>query len=508
MSAEEWRTWEGRVVDGRFPLRRWLGGSEHSAVFLTEQPGIASQRAAIKLIPADLSDSDHLLTRWRAASQLSHPHLIRIFDGGHSYIDDTPVLYEVMELAEEDLSQIIPHRPLTPAEISALLPPLLDALSYVHEKGLVHGRIKPSNVLAAGDQLKLSSDEIRPSSATNGLGAGPAESIHGRRDVYDAPETSAGIVSPAGDVWSLGVTLATALMQRVPFAGDVSHGEPGLPESIPRGLREVVRECLQLDPQRRCSIEEIQARIRPAGRVVPADAAPAADRYLATTTRTSAEPPTIGRIHSEAARSQPAGSGAARHPWRWLIPVIVLIVFVLGLRIFYRGAEQRTGQPADQSSGQIPEQTRTQSSPGNPSASSPAVSSPSIVATAPSTPTPAQPTLPPFTSVSPKKAGNTSVSGGVVRQVLPEVPQSARNTITGHVKVGVRVEVDSSGRVTATKLASPGPSHYFARLALNAAERWQFSAPQVNGQPDASAWLLVFRFGRTSTQVSPELVRR
>ena len=48
-----WKTWEGRIVDGKFPLRHWLGGSEHSAVFLTERPGPPSSKAAIKLIAAD-----------------------------------------------------------------------------------------------------------------------------------------------------------------------------------------------------------------------------------------------------------------------------------------------------------------------------------------------------------------------------------------------------------------------------------------------------------------------
>ena len=52
-SAEEWRAWEGRVVGGKFPLRTWLGGSDHSAIFLTEQQEKPSRKAAIKLIPAD-----------------------------------------------------------------------------------------------------------------------------------------------------------------------------------------------------------------------------------------------------------------------------------------------------------------------------------------------------------------------------------------------------------------------------------------------------------------------
>ena len=46
------KNWEGRVIDGKFPLLQWLGGSEDSAVFLTERRGSGPQKAAIKLIPS------------------------------------------------------------------------------------------------------------------------------------------------------------------------------------------------------------------------------------------------------------------------------------------------------------------------------------------------------------------------------------------------------------------------------------------------------------------------
>src|SRR5579863_9346625 len=219
-SVEVWKTWEGRSVVGRFPLRRWLGGSDHSAVFLTERAG-QPQKAAIKLIAAENSaDADLQLARWRAAAQLSHPHLIRILEAGRSQIDGSSFLYVVMEHAEEDLAQILPVRPLEPAEVTDLLPPVLDALSYLHGKGFVHGRIKPSNVLAVGEQLKLSADQIVSADAPN--------SKRRRRDVYDAPETAAGIVSPAGDLWSVGATLVAALTQNVPLAEDASQNDPSL----------------------------------------------------------------------------------------------------------------------------------------------------------------------------------------------------------------------------------------------------------------------------------------
>jgi TonB family protein len=94
----------------------------------------------------------------------------------------------------------------------------------------------------------------------------------------------------------------------------------------------------------------------------------------------------------------------------------------------------------------------------------------------------------------------------VVRQVIPDVPKSAKNTITGTIKVGVQVEVDSSGKVTTAKLVSAGPSKYFANLALKAAEQWEFSPLEVNGKAAASTWLLKFRFKRTATQADPQRV--
>jgi TonB family protein len=91
----------------------------------------------------------------------------------------------------------------------------------------------------------------------------------------------------------------------------------------------------------------------------------------------------------------------------------------------------------------------------------------------------------------------------VLRQVLPDVSRSAQNTIEGRVKISVQVSVDASGDVSQAKFVSPGPSKYFANLALAAARRWKFNPPQVDGQAVASEWILRFQFGRASTQVFP-----
>jgi len=69
--------------------------------------------------------------------------------------------------------------------------------------------------------------------------------------------------------------------------------------------------------------------------------------------------------------------------------------------------------------------------------------------------------------------------------------------------VKVRVAVDANGAVSNATLDAPGPSKYFAKVAMQAAERWRFKPPQVDGQPAASVWVLHFQFRRSGTEVTP-----
>jgi TonB family protein len=95
------------------------------------------------------------------------------------------------------------------------------------------------------------------------------------------------------------------------------------------------------------------------------------------------------------------------------------------------------------------------------------------------------------------------VHGDVAQRVLPEVLESARNTIRGTVKVAVRVDVDRSGDVESAELDSHGPSKYFARTALQAAQLWRFKPPMVGGRGVLSTWTLRFEFTRGGTIVVP-----
>ncbi|HLX46107.1 MAG TPA: TonB family protein [Bryobacteraceae bacterium] len=207
------KDWEGQIVDNAFPLGRFLGGN---AVFLTEYEG---RPAAIKIVPAD----DARLTAWQAAGRLSDPHLIRLYRAGRCSIGGENRIYAVIELAEEDLSQVLPERALTSQETKDMLRPAMAALSYLHGQGLTHGRLRPSNIMAIGDQLKLSIDRVAKG-------------------------------DPADDVKGLGATLVEALTQRRPMW-------PHLPESLEQPFRDIAEHTLHPDSKKRWTLTQIAARL-------------------------------------------------------------------------------------------------------------------------------------------------------------------------------------------------------------------------------------------------------
>ena len=443
--GSDWKRWEGQVVNGALPLVRFLGGSDHSAVFLTERVGGSPQKAAVKLIAAR-GDSEQQLSRWKQAAKLTHPALIRLYESGRCEIEGTPLLYVVMELAEENLSQVVPERALTMDEAKMMLPPVLKALSYVHGKGLIHGSLRPSNILATGDQVKVSSDTVRP-----------PEEVGGKRpfSVYDAPETQKGTWSAATDAWALGVTLGEVLTQKLP--SDRAQAQ-SLAGGIAQPLDTVVRGCLESDPVKRWTVAQINARLQPEQAALKEAVA------NGTTTAAAASP----------------GKGSLVP---WVVGIAALVVVALFLML-------RGGSKGPEPSPEVKEvQAPTANAPVEKVAPPKREAKPSPAAGKPA-----------------NKAVGEVTKGSVAQQVMPQVAPSARETIEGKIRVRVRVEVDPAGNVTNARLESAGPSKYFARIAVEAAREWKFTPPQVQGKAVASEWSLRFGFRRTDTEVVPNQV--
>lgn len=468
--SEMWKRWEGQVVNNIFPLREYLGGSKHNAVFLTSHPEQKDQKIAIKLLSIDPRGADLQLSRWAMSAKLVHPHLLRLYQMGRCRLGDIPLLFLVMEYAEENLSQVLPHRALTPEEARDTLAPTLEALAFVHREGFAHGHLKPANIMAVKDQIKLTSDGLwwmgEPSVEVDNSGP------------YDPPEKSSTGISPAGDVWSLGITLVEALTQRRPVRDD--SGEASIPVNLPPPFLEIARQCMRPEPQLRSTVSQIASQLE--------GSKPA--------TKTS----NLANWKNALASWKDLLSGwrngfATQRLLLLAVMVALVVVAALMLRRFSKHPTEDTAkappapvsQPVSQPTAEKPKAGINSATALKPSpATVPRASAPIME--------------PPQTLIA------STNRGAVLHQVIPNVPQSARDTIQGTVRVNVRVGVDGGGNVSTAKFDSPGPSRYFARLAMQAAEGWKFTPPRTQGS--LPQWILHFEFQRSGTRVRPLQVTR
>ena len=494
--------WVGQVIDGKFRLGEFVGGDEGSSVFLTDYDSPDVRKVAIKLVPADAAEAEGLLARWRHAAKLSHPHMIRLLDMGRGELDGSAVLYVVMEYAEENLSAVIARRPLAPAEARAILGPVVDALAYVHAKGFVHCRIKPANIMAENDLLKISSDGL--------CRIGEFSGSVGKPGAYDPPEAAGGRISPAGDVWSLGMTLCEALTQRLPVWERTNQAEAALPSNLPLEFLDLARHCLRRDPQLRWSVADIAARLLPN--------APAPPKQTAR-----------GAHHFSAHRSW-VGTAA---------PIgLALLAILAAVRVFHHpspaasthavasgeASAQSSDPPRVQPAARPNVQPKPEKKPVVAEAAAPVAKSAPVAAPPPAPQPVAHPVAAPSHKILaannpvptpaaiPPKANApvpaTISSGGVVRgkvvkQFLPDASQKARDTIRGKVRVSVKVHVDESGCVTEAAFDAPGPSQYFADRTLEAAKLWLFTPAKMDGHNVPSDWVLRFEIDPTASTVNP-----
>jgi TonB family protein len=427
----------GCVIDGKFTLLRWLGGTEQSSVFLTELEGDPAQKAAIKLCRANAVDAETRIAQWAVARTLSHPHLMSLFDTGCCEVNGEDLLYVVSEYAEEVLSEILRERPLTPGETREMLGPVLEVLSWLHTRHLVHGHLKPSNFMVVNDRLKLSADRLHAAGEPGRASPRPGE--------YDAPEVAFGKMSPAVDLWSLGIVLVEALTQRPPLWDGSGGGESVVPASIPPPFFGIVRECLRVDPAHRCTLSGVKDSLVTSGVRDYLVAAQTAERADSITT------------------TPPSGNLPSRTPVMIAGGVLAVGVIVTSLII---GFHHRPMPPAVSQS------------------SAPAVHLQS-----------------PATGAQPHQ--RSVVKGVVAYPAIPDVAQNIRDTIHGHVRVRIGLQVDSGGSVSDATIDSPGPSRYFANRALQTARDWKFRPAEIDGRAVGSRWILEFHFGQDGTTITP-----
>jgi len=205
---------------GPYRLLRLLGEGGMGVVYLAERTdGAYEQRVAVKLLKRGM-DTHAVLRRFlqerRILARLTHPHIVRLLDGGMS-ADGRP--YYVMEyVAGHTISEHAAARRLGVRERVALLAQVADAVAYAHAQLIVHRDLKPSNVLVEeSGEPRVLDFGIAKLIEDSGEETVTGTALRVMSPAYAAPEQILGEpIGTATDVYALGLLLCELLTGRLP----------------------------------------------------------------------------------------------------------------------------------------------------------------------------------------------------------------------------------------------------------------------------------------------------
>lgn len=221
---------------------------------------------AIKILDKELAKDTSFRTRFRmeaqAASRMSHPSIVRVYDAGEEAGDYGVTPFIVMELVRgRTLKEVIETEELTADEAVHYTAGILEALEYSHRAGVIHRDIKPGNIMVSTDgRVKVMDFGIARAVSDSSSTVAETTSILGTA-AYFSPEQAKGEpVDARTDLYSTGVVLYEMLAGRQPFRGDTPVAvayqhvsetpkpPSSLKPSVPRALDAVVLRALAKDP--------------------------------------------------------------------------------------------------------------------------------------------------------------------------------------------------------------------------------------------------------------------
>jgi serine/threonine protein kinase/tetratricopeptide (TPR) repeat protein len=365
---------KGQILAGRFKILRFVARGGMGEVYEAEDKEL-NERVAVKTARFDHSRGEHDVERFRREIQLArkvtHPNVCRTFDvfrhtsGDPAAGTESEVLLVSMELLEGKSldKQVRGANRMTTAEALPIVTQLCAGLQAAHNAGVIHRDFKSSNVMLvwppagassrSASQSALSSQSIRV--VITDFGLAHAEDHHGQTltrtgdivgtPAYMSPEQiEGGTITPATDIYSLGIVMYEMLTGELPFSGETPLSTAikrlKAPAPSPRlhipDLDEkweaVVARCLEREPEQRfANTDEIVEVLR--GGAIPPRAASASTQGAGWDV-----PSSPSNVAATTGTSTLAVSPFARWRWPALFIVAALLVIASVWVAHYRSA--------------------------------------------------------------------------------------------------------------------------------------------------------------------------
>ncbi len=213
---------EGTILADRYRISSRIGDGGLATVYRATDLRL-DRTVAVKILKPQWADDSEVLERFRrearTAAKLTHPNIVQVLDTGV----EGDVHFLVMEyLPEHNLKQIITeYAPLPPRKVLQVAICCCQALAEIHRYGLVHGDVKPQNILFTSQgEPKLSDFGI--ATAVGLTGEGPTGMVMGTAH-YISPEQAQGrAIGPQSDLYSLGCVIYETLTGQPPFSGETA----------------------------------------------------------------------------------------------------------------------------------------------------------------------------------------------------------------------------------------------------------------------------------------------
>ncbi len=272
----------GRVLEGKYKLTEVVGQGGMGTVYLGYQSSM-ERHVAVKVLKRKFAQEKVAIKRFlreaRAASKLSHPNTITVYDFGQT---DDGFLYMVMErLGGRPLCDVLDEETrLTPARAVHIISQICDSLAQAHERGIQHRDLKPENIFVdatAGnpDHVKVLDFGIAKMHEEDGSRATATGMVCGT-PAYMSPEQAMGKdIDGRSDVYAMGILLYELLTGQPPFDGDAAMEimlkqlneeppdfAPEVASVVPADLKAVLLEMMAKAPaDRPQGCEEVKGRL-------------------------------------------------------------------------------------------------------------------------------------------------------------------------------------------------------------------------------------------------------